>query len=190
MSTVQSKKNRVSLVQQLLAGTNKHFPNASQELTVGGVKRTVGALTQLLQGYVNLRTAVAASQAATKTQVATERAQAPSLLAIVDEFEAFVRASFGKQPDVLADFGLAPPKARAPLTAEQKAIATAKRKATRQARHTASKKQKKNVKGAVNAALVVTPVSASTPAAAPAAATAPVAPGDHTTGGGSTPHGA
>jgi hypothetical protein len=180
-------------VQNLIVGANKHFPDASQSLTFGGATRTVTALTQLLQSYVDLRATVLASQAATKTKIATERNQTPSLLAVIDEFVAFVKVTFGNQPDVLADFGLAPPKARTPLTAEQKAVAAAKRAATRTARATKGKVQKKAVKGAVSATLVVTPLAgpppvvttpppATTPVAAPAPApvTAPV--------GGTTPH--
>lgn len=50
-------------------------------------------------------------------------------------------------------------KARKPPTAEQKAAAAAKRKAARAARRTTGKNQKKAVKGAVNATLIVTPAS-------------------------------
>ena len=166
--TTTSKSNRVSAVTQLITGTNKHFPNASQSLAFGGTTRTVSALTQLLQSIVDLRNAVIESQAATRSKVATERAQTPPLLAVRGEYEAFVRATFGNQPDVLADFGLAPRKVPAPRTAEQKAIATAKRNATRKARGTKSKKQLKDVKGAVSAELVVTPLAAPSPVVPPA----------------------
>ena len=74
-----------------------------------------------------------------------------------------VRTAFGGQADVLADFGLAPKKARAPLTVEQMAAAAAKRKATRAARGTTSKKaSKKGIKGAVTG-IVVTPIVAGAP---------------------------
>jgi hypothetical protein len=175
VSAARTKTTKASLVQNLIVGANKHFPNASQSLTFGGATRTVTALTQLLQSYVDLRTAVIASQAATKTKIVAERAQTPSLLALIDEFVAFVKVTFGNQPDALADFGLAPPKARTPLTAEQKAVAAAKRAATRTARGTKGKVQKKGVKGAVNATLVVTPLAGPPP-------TAPVP------AGGTTPH--
>lgn len=167
----------------LATGTSKHFPSASQVLSFGGATHTVTALTQLFQSFVDLRQAVIASQAATKAKVATERAQAPSLLVVIDEFVAFVKVTFGNQPDVLADFGLAPSKARAPQTTEQKAAA-AKRVATREARHTMGSNQKKGVKGAVTATLVVTPQAGSQPtvtapspvATAPAGGTAPRVP--------------
>jgi len=178
VSTARSKTTKVSLVQNLITGANKHFPNAGQTLTFGGATRTVTALTQLLQSYVDLRSAVIASQAATKTKVAAERAQTPPLLAVIDELVAFVKVTFGNQPDALADFGLAPPKARTPRTAEQKAVAAAKSKATRAARGTLGKVQKEAVKGSVTATLVVTPQAGSLPAMTTPAPAA----------GGATPH--
>ncbi len=181
----QNKADRVSFAKQLIAGTGKHFTDGSQQIPVGGVQRTVSAVTQLLQSYVDLRAAVIASQATTQSKVEAEREQGPSLLAVIDEFVAFLRFTYGKQPEVLADFGLAPSRAPAPQTAEQKAVAVAKRAATRHARHTMGKNQKKDVKGAVSAALVVTPVDGSKPAVVPAAA--PAASSEPPTGG-STPH--
>lgn len=86
---------------------------------------------------------------------------------------AFVRFNFGSDPEALADFGLKPPKARTPLTAEQKAAAAAKRKATREARGTKGPKAKKDIHGNVTAKLVVTPADPSTPAAPPTAPTQP-----------------
>ena len=73
---------------------------------------------------------------------------------------------FGTQADVLADFGLAPEKARTPLTVEQKAAAAAKREATRVARGTKGAKAKKGIKGAVTG-VVMTPVVAAEPVAPP-----------------------
>jgi hypothetical protein len=180
-----SKSVRVSLAQQLIVGTKKHFPNGSQVLPVGGAQRTVTDVTTQLQSVVDLRQVVIASQATTKSKVAAEREQGTSLAVQMADFVAFLRFTFGKQPEVLADFGVTTPKSPTPLTAEQKAVAAVKRKATRQARHTMGTNQKKNVKGAVSAALVVTPLSGSTPAVV--SATAPAASSESPTGG-STPH--
>jgi hypothetical protein len=178
MSSAQSKNTRQSLAKSLIAGTHKHFPNGSQELAFGGATRTVSALAQLLQSYVDLRDAVTTFRAAARARVAAERAQSQALLAVIDEYVAFVRATFGKQPDVLSDFGLAPPKARAPQSAEKKAVATAKRAATRAVRHTMGAKQKKGVKGNVSATLVVSADGASkgAPPAAPPPAPTPAKP--------------
>jgi hypothetical protein len=59
------------------------------------------------------------------------------------------------------------------MTAEQKAIAAAKRKATREARAEVGAKKRQAIKGNVTAELVVTSV---TPAATPTAPAAPPAP--------------
>jgi hypothetical protein len=83
---------------------------------------------------------------------------------VYQAYRSYLVALYGNAVEPLADFGLAPHKARTPQTSEQKAVSAAKRKATRAARHTAGAKQKKGVKGAVTAALVVTPQSAPQPA--------------------------
>ncbi len=181
----QSKNNQVAQVKQLIIGVNKHFPNGSQQLQVGGATFTVTSLTALLQSVVDNRAAVEASKAATKAKVQAERIQAPSQLAVIRAFETVVRGTFGSSADVLADFGLAPPKVPVTRTAEEKAVSAAKRAATRTARGTMGKNQKKDIKGAITAQLVVTPVPSpvSPPVVPPApvvgtpgAATATVAP--------------
>ncbi len=160
-------------MKQFLTGVNKHFPNGSQELQVGGGSFTVTALTALLQGFVDNRAAVEASQAATKAKVQAESVQTPAQLAVIRAFESFVRATFGSSADVLADFGLAPPKAPVTRTAEEKALAAAKGAATRAARGTKGKNQKKDIKGTITAKLVVTP--ATSPVSTPVVTPAPVA---------------
>src|SRR5579859_1326060 len=141
MST-KGKNSQAALVKQLIAGVNKHFPNGSQQLQVGGATFTVTGLTALLQSFVDNREAVEASKAATKAKVQAEAAQAPSQRALIHALEATVRSNFGNSADVLADFGLAPLKARTPRTAEEKAVSAAKNEATRKARGTMGKKQK------------------------------------------------
>jgi hypothetical protein len=173
--TTMSKTDRTSEVMALITGMGKRFPNGSQQLAFGGTTRTVTALTLLLQSFVDLRQAVIVAQAAAKTKVAAERGQAPGLLLVIEELVAFIKVTFGNQPDVLSDFGLAPRKVPAPLTAEQKAVAAAKRKATRKARGTMGPKAKKAVKGQITAELVVTPVTPPEPAI-PAAVPATTAP--------------
>jgi hypothetical protein len=169
----QSKNNQAAQVKQLIIGANKHFPSGSQQLQVGGATFTVTGLTALLQSFVDTRAAVEASRAATKAKVQAEGVQAPSQLAVIRAFETLVRGTFGSSADVLADFGLAPPKARVARTAEEKAVAVAKSAATRAARGTKSKNQKKVIKGSITAKLVVTPVVTS-PVSTPVVTPAPV----------------
>jgi hypothetical protein len=158
----------------MIAGTKKRFPNPSQVLVFGGGNHTVAEVTSDMQSFVTNRTAVNQARAALQVALDADEAAAPSLLDIISEYTKFIRTTFGTAADALGDFDLKPPKAPAPRTAEQKAIAAAKAKATRAARGTTSTKQKKAVKGNVTATLVVTPGTAA-PAPAPVTE-APAAP--------------
>jgi hypothetical protein len=162
MATKRGKGTVVSLATQLIAGANKHLANTTQVMLSGG-SFTPAQITAKLQALVNLRSDVNAAKATSKAKLAAEKTDMPALRIFMDAFVTFVKAAFGSQPDVLADFGIHP-KARTPLTVEEKAAAAAKRKATRAARHTMGSKQKKDVKGAVTG-IVVTPVTAVQPAA-------------------------
>jgi hypothetical protein len=151
------KSTQTALAQQLIAGTNKHFANASS-LAFASATYTPAQVVTSLQRLVTLRADVDSAKAVTQAKLADERAQAPSLRSFMAAFVSFVRTTFSNSPDVLADFGVHP-KARTPLTVEQKAARAAKSKATRDARHTAGSKQKRAVKGTV-VGITVTPISA------------------------------
>ncbi|MGH7439052.1 MAG: hypothetical protein ACRENE_25465 [Polyangiaceae bacterium] len=142
------KATRASLAESLAAGTKKHL-GAASSLAFGGGALTPAEVEAFLQRLADLRAAVESGKAEAAARIAEERAQAPALHGQMKAYVSFVRARFGDQPDVLADFGLEPRKARTPLTIDEQAAAVAKRKATRQARHTMGKKQKKKVKGDV-----------------------------------------
>jgi hypothetical protein len=176
INTNISKKTASTVAAGILPGLQKHFPNASQVLGLGG-GTTVAQATSKLETLIGNRTAVTTAQAAARTAVATEDSQLPALIAFLHALETFIRLNFDDSASALADFSLEPPKARTPQTAETKAIAKVKAKATREARGTTTKKAKQAIKGNVSVALVVTPDAA--PAAAtpaPAAPAAPVAP--------------
>jgi hypothetical protein len=170
----QSKEDIAVHVTKVIAGTKKRFPNGAQVLTFGGGTHTVDDVTNDLQTFVTNRTAVDSARAATQVALDADEAAAPALLVLLGEYTQFLRTTFGTAADVLGDFDLTPPKARAPRTAAEKAVSAAKAKATRQARGTTSAKQKKSVKGNVTATLVVTPVT-SAPAPAPVTEAPPAA---------------
>jgi len=183
MTTInKGKGTRATRAGQLIAGIRKRFTNGSQVLALGGAlgSVTVDAAVKQLQELIDDRTAVASAQATARDKVTAEREALPGLVAFMNAFEALMRLTFAADTTALADFGLPPRKQRAPQTAEQKAVAAAKRKATRAARGTTSAKAKQAIKGNVTAQVVVTPVNAPQAAApeapAPAAAPAP-APG-------------
>src|SRR5882672_10529993 len=158
----QGKGTVVALAEQLIAGTDKHLANLAHVMFAGG-SFTPTQITEKLQAIVKLRNDVEAAKASTKAKLAVEETDMASLRTFMGAFVAFVKATYGTSPDVLADFGLHP-KARTPLTVEAKTAAAAKRKATRAARHTMGSKQKKGVKGAVTG-ILVTPVTAAQPIA-------------------------
>jgi hypothetical protein len=130
----------------------------------GSASCTPAEVTQRLQTLIHLRTDVNNAKATTRAKVALENAQAPALVGQMADLVSFVRTTFSKSPDVLADFGLAPKKVRTPLTVEQQAAAVAKRTSTRKARNTMGKVQKKAVTGDV-VDVVVTPIVAPKPVA-------------------------
>jgi LPS O-antigen subunit length determinant protein (WzzB/FepE family) len=161
-----TKATALAGLQALIAGIQKHFPTGS--LTVGNVVFTVLALVQLLQGQVDAMTAQAAAEKTAEDALTALRAlqtkNAPTLQALKD----LLIAQFGNASQTLADFGLSPRKARAPMTAAQKAAAAAKRKATRAARGTTGPKAKLAIKGTVTAPAETPPAAPATTPAKPA----------------------
>jgi hypothetical protein len=176
----RTRAAQVASTSQMIVGLRKHYPTGSTTLQIGGVTYTVDSLVAFLQQLVDQSTAVDAARAALNTKLQSEEATAASGDPVLRSLKSYILGTFGSAPTSLADFGLTPPKAHTPLTAAQKAVAAAKRKATRAARGTLGKVQKKDIKGAITATLVVTPATSSPPAAsppvAPAAPAAPTAP--------------
>lgn len=175
-----SKTDKATRVGNLLAGIEKRFPNANQTITLDGASTTVDAIIKELQGFLDDRDAVVAAKATVKAKVAAENARLIVVNALLKAFIAFLRVTFGNDPQALADFGVPPRKAPTPMTTEQKAVAAAKREATRAARGTKTPKQKKGIRGNVKATLVVTPmetVEATAPGAAAADPATPPAKG-------------
>jgi hypothetical protein len=168
-----SLNDRVIQVTKLLAGTQKRYPDGSQTLTFGGADHTVDEVHANLQRFVDHRAAVEAAKASVRAKVDAERAELVSLLAYIGEYVKYLLFTFGHAADALVDFGVAPPRARTPMTAETKAIAAAKRQATREARGITTKKAKQGIRGNVTAKLVVTPAAPAAPAAEPSPAATP-----------------
>jgi hypothetical protein len=165
MSTNASKTKAAALahVQALIAGTNKHLPNGS--FTIGSTAYSAASVVRVLQGLADAMLVRSAAETGAKDALTAEQAEQARADPIVRAYERLVLAMFSTATQTLADFGLAPPKARRPLTAEQLAARAAKARATRTARGTTSKKQKLAIKGDVTG-VRVTPVHAP-PAAAP-----------------------
>jgi hypothetical protein len=174
-----SKAAALARVQALIAGTQKHL--ASGSFTLAGVSFTAATIVPLLQSVADAINAVNAIQASAKDTVAASAATEAKVAPIISDFQRFVQLTFANATPTLADFGLAPRKARTPLTPAQLAARSAKAAATRQARGTTSKKQKLTVKGNVTG-VTLTPVTAPTAAPSPSAQPASTAPAAAPTG--------
>ena len=151
----QGKSTVADLAEKLAEGTAKHFGSVTKIPLPEGTF-TPADITKQLEQIVTLRADVDAARVAIKDKVAAEKAAMPALRTLMDAYVTYVKATVFGATD-LADFGLTPKKAPAPLSAEAKAAAGAKRASTRAARGTKGSKQKKAVKGDV-AGITVTPV--------------------------------
>ena len=171
-TTSNTRADALAHVQAIIAGTTKHLPNGS--FTLGNTTYTSTSLVQVFQRLVSAMLARNAAETGAKDALTAEQAARAQVDPILRAYEHLVLVTFAGASQTLADFGLAPPKARTPLTAEQLAARAAKAKATRIARGTTSKKKKLGVKGNVTG-VVVTPVTAPTPAT-PASPAPPVTP--------------
>jgi hypothetical protein len=180
-----AKETDAALAGQLIVGTKKHFSTVSS-LAFGNASFTPAQVEASLQTLIDLRTAVDDARTVAKAKIVAEAAQAPSLRSQMAALVMFVKATFGNSPDVLADFGLKPRKARTPLTIGQKATAAAKRAATRAARHTMGTNQKKAVKGTITTIIPPQPTPAPSPTG-PGPAVSPIAPSG-VAGAGTAPH--
>ena len=178
-TTNASKPNKATTlarVQALIAGTLKHFPNGQFQL--GNASYTTATLVQALTSLVNALTAVNAAHAAVKDAITALTGVNTTVVPLMRAYRSYIRAAFANATQELADFGMTPPKARAPRTAEQKAATAAKVRATRTARGTTSKKQKLAIHGDVTGVQItpVTDSASASPNPAPPQPAAPPAP--------------
>jgi len=136
---IRNREKLVVAVQQLSAGTAKHMANGAT-VSFLGATFTEAQISSKLQSLVTLKTDVDDARAAAQAKVAAEKADAPPLLAFMSAYVAYVKAVYGGQPDVLADFGIRP-RARVQPSVATKTAAVAKRESTRAARHTMGARQ-------------------------------------------------
>jgi ABC-type transporter Mla subunit MlaD len=164
-----SKASALASVRALLAGTKKNAPNGS--LTFGNATYTADSLVQMLQSLADAMTLHDTAQAKAKDVLLALHDVTAKVHPVLRAYRAYLVATYGNATQTLADYGLTPPKARAPRTSEQKAESAAKARATRKARATTSKKQKALIHGAVPAP--AQPAPTPTPAAVPPSAPKP-----------------
>jgi hypothetical protein len=156
-----------SMVVFLIAGIAKRLSTTTQ-VAFGGSTYTPTQLTQLFQSLVDLYDSVTAAKATYDAKLQAAAAQEVPLVEIVKGFRAYLQLNYGKQPDVLSDFGQKPRKAPATPTPAQKVKAVDLRLATRELRHTTGSKKKLQIK-----AVVAQPATSGTASPAPAIASLP-----------------
>src|SRR5579859_1047555 len=180
----KTKRTVTIRAEDLLAGLKKHYSNVPS-LTFASATHTIQELTQALTNLITLRTDVDDARSALKAKLASEAAQAPSILGTMADLTAFIRATISNSPDILADFGISK-KARKALTGVELAAKAAKADATREARGTTGSRAKAAKTGDVVSVEIV-PVKVA-PVGAPAAPSTPATAGGAT--GGGAQHGA
>jgi hypothetical protein len=164
MATAKKNKSAtVARMQSMIQGLQKH--NANAEFTLQSKTFTTGALVTLFQGLVDAITKVNAAEAATTVAVAAAGEQQAQTEHVYTSLKQNLQGTHGPDAQTLGDYGLAPRKTPAPLTAAEKAAAAVKRDATRKARGTKGTKQRAAIKGDVTG-VIVTPITA-TPATTP-----------------------
>ena len=140
----QNQNTTVASLKQAIAGVQKRFPN--QQFMLGGKAFSTAQLVALFQSVIDAIAASIAAKAARAKAVADAKSLKATVIPVHKDLIAFVEATLGRDPTVLADFGEELSARKAP-TAEEKAAAVQKRKSTRAARHTMGSVQKKAVKG-------------------------------------------
>jgi hypothetical protein len=162
--TKRGKEVVATRADDLDTGTSKHFKDPAQVLAFDGGSIAVSEVTTKLARVVTLRGSTVAAQNTASEAVLAEENELPALMVFMTSYTAFVKATFGNSPTVLADFGLVQKKVRTAPTVETMAAAVAKRKATRTARGTTGPKKKLSTKGNVTG-VEITPVTTSGAAA-------------------------
>ena len=182
-------------LQMVRDATAKVLP-ATTELQLGGQSVKVSDLLTSLDGALATFAPVDAAKATLKQTQSDRTQKVAAAHEQVAQLKAYLVATWGKGSPQLAPFGFTP-KARTPLTSEQKALKAAKATLTRTARGTTSAKQKLGITvqgkpGLVLMAADGTPMPGvlkgpSAPALTPATTTTPAASGSPPASG--TPNG-
>ncbi len=146
---------QLAQVKSLILGITKHLSTAST-LTLGGSTMAPAALITVLTTFITAAGTLATARAATQTALDDERAKEAAIAGLVKALIAFVYSMY-TDATILADFGLPPRKPRAVQTADEKALAAARRLATRKARGTLGKVQKEDIHGTVSTLTVPVP---------------------------------
>ena len=178
MTSTNSSTNNTRIAKQaadqkMADGFNKHAQTVPS-LIIAGTSYKAADIVAVLQARLSTANAAQSTRATWQNAVKADSDERAKTKPFIDGVRQALLVAFAGSIDGLADFGLTPRKVRV-TSPEQKAVAAAKALATRKARGTKGSVQKKDVKGAVSATLVVTPLAAPQPlVTVPPQATPPV----------------
>jgi hypothetical protein len=144
MSLKRISQDRLSIDQQTIDGIRKHLK--STPVYLAGRKVTIVEIVKVLKANIDATNASLQAKAAWRSRLVEERNLVAQSRKLVQAFRQYLLLSFSEAPEILRDFGLAPPKQRRAATVTTKAQAVARAGATRAARHTMGKRQKSKVK--------------------------------------------
>jgi hypothetical protein len=143
MSTINRTKVQ-NADQKMVDGLTKHKAVITA-LAIGGRMLTPDDVIATFQARIDASNEALTTKASATAAVLAERAERARTKRFVSSARQVVRSMFGESVDLLADFGLAPPRPRR-IDPQKKVEAAAKSKATRKLRHTMGKKQKAAIK--------------------------------------------
>jgi hypothetical protein len=171
-STKTDKNTALATNQKAISGVGKHFAKV-KNVTLAGVSYTPGALKGLFQDEIDANNVLDASRAQMSEQVQAAKVARAKANAARKGLRAYVLGNYGANAvKVLEDFGMSPPKAGGPKTAEGRALAAAKSAATRKAKRKAAAEA---VTAAPSTAAGATAPAQSVQASVPAQTAAPAA---------------
>ena len=125
-----SSSNRRSSDLQLIEGLQKHL-DQGWSLVVAGKKYESHDIVDLLQRRIDALHAVSTAKAAWIGARKDDEVLNAETAQVVLAFRQNILVMYSQSPDTLADFGVAPRKARRALTPEELVQRTGKAKATR-----------------------------------------------------------
>jgi hypothetical protein len=168
-TTVNNRSKQQAADQKLVDGLNKHAPTLTT-VVIGGTPYKPADIIAILQARLAAANTVQSAKPSWQNAVKAEKDERAKTKSFVSGLRQALAVAFAGSIDALADFGLAPRKARV-VSPEKKAAAALKAKATRAARHTMGTKQKAAIKGTVptTAPATAAPAAAPIPVPAPAA---------------------
>ena len=142
----------IAELRALVNGIQSNLPTTT--LTVAGKSLPPAQLLAFVQSCLASLTTVQAARGALTDAIVADRAFQAQNQATLKAIRSMIALMFVDNVSKLAEFGLTPPKERAPLSAEALLSRAAKSRATRAKRRTMGKRQKAAIKGDVTGVVI------------------------------------